>query len=116
MANNSIDPRHPIWRAVGVDSEQITILSRCQVLILSNLGIILGISSNPDTAIGMQHQRLTGLIEASADAMGPFPVTSIIEGRDAIHVLNAPSPGATSSLAIGEHIAGLAVANFGEAT
>ena len=41
---------------------------------------------------------------------------SIIEGRDAIHVLNAPSPGATSSLAIGEHIAGLAVANFGEAT
>jgi len=38
---------------------------------------------------------------------------SIIQGRDAIHVLNAPSPGATSSLAIGEHIAGLAVGNFG---
>ena len=38
---------------------------------------------------------------------------SIIQGRDAIHVLNAPSPGATSSLAIGEHIAGLAVENFG---
>ncbi len=37
---------------------------------------------------------------------------SIIQGRDAIHVLNAPSPGATSSLAIGEHIAGLAVENF----
>ena len=37
---------------------------------------------------------------------------SIIEGRRAIHVLNAPSPGATSSLAIGEHIAGLAVENF----
>lgn len=37
---------------------------------------------------------------------------SIIQGRDAIHVLNAPSPGATSSLAIGEHIAGLAVDNF----
>ena len=41
---------------------------------------------------------------------------SIIQGRDAIHVLNAPSPGATSSLAIGEHIAGLAVANFGAPT
>lgn len=38
---------------------------------------------------------------------------SIIQGRDAIHVLNAPSPGATSSLAIGEHIAGLAVETFG---
>ena len=38
---------------------------------------------------------------------------SIIQGRDAIHVLNAPSPGATSSLAIGEHIAGLALENFG---
>ena len=37
---------------------------------------------------------------------------SIIQGRGAIHVLNAPSPGATSSLAIGEHIAGLAVENF----
>ncbi len=37
---------------------------------------------------------------------------SIIQERDAIHVLNAPSPGATSSLAIGEHIAGLAVENF----
>ena len=37
---------------------------------------------------------------------------SIIQERDAIHVLNAPSPGATSSLAIGDHIAGLAVENF----
>jgi len=37
---------------------------------------------------------------------------SIIQGRDAIHVLNAPSPGATSSLAIGDHIAGLAVETF----
>ena len=39
---------------------------------------------------------------------------SIIQGRNAIHVLNAPSPGATSSLAIGEHIAGLALENFGD--
>jgi len=38
---------------------------------------------------------------------------SIIEGQGSIHVLNAPSPGATSSYAIGEHIAGLAVNNFG---
>ena len=34
---------------------------------------------------------------------------SIIQGQNAIHVLNAPSPGATSSLAIGDHIAGLAL-------
>ncbi len=40
---------------------------------------------------------------------------SIIQSGDAIHVLNAPSPGATSSLAIGEHIAELAMENFGAA-
>jgi L-2-hydroxyglutarate oxidase LhgO len=38
---------------------------------------------------------------------------SILKGRAAIHVLNAPSPGATSSLAIGEHLVGLAVEAFG---
>ncbi len=38
---------------------------------------------------------------------------SIIQGRDAVHVLNAPSPGATSSLAIGEHIVRLAADAFG---
>ena len=38
---------------------------------------------------------------------------SIIQGREAVHVLNAPSPGATSSLAIGEHIVGLASEAFG---
>ena len=38
---------------------------------------------------------------------------SIIRGREAVHVLNAPSPGATSSLAIGEHIVGLASEAFG---
>ncbi|HZA23127.1 MAG TPA: L-2-hydroxyglutarate oxidase, partial [Dehalococcoidia bacterium] len=38
---------------------------------------------------------------------------SILKGRTAIHVLNAPSPGATSSLAIGEHLVGLAVKAFG---
>lgn len=36
----------------------------------------------------------------------------IVEGPRAIHVLNAPSPGATASLAIGRHIAGLAAASF----
>jgi L-2-hydroxyglutarate oxidase len=37
----------------------------------------------------------------------------IVSSPDAIHVLNAPSPGATASLAIGRHIAGLATENFG---
>ncbi len=32
---------------------------------------------------------------------------SIVRTRSSVHVLNAPSPGATSCLAIGEHIAGL---------
>ena len=37
----------------------------------------------------------------------------IIQGREAVHVLNAPSPGATSSLAIGRHIVELAAEAFG---
>ena len=37
----------------------------------------------------------------------------IVQGRDAVHVLNAPSPGATSSLAIGAHIVELAAEAFG---
>ena len=37
---------------------------------------------------------------------------SIVTGPDAIHVVNAPSPGATASLAIGRHIAGLAAETF----
>ena len=37
---------------------------------------------------------------------------SIQESKGAIHVLNAPSPGATSSLSIGEYIAGLAAKSF----
>jgi L-2-hydroxyglutarate oxidase len=38
---------------------------------------------------------------------------SIEEAQGAIHVLNAPSPGATSSLSIGAHIADLAGKSFG---
>ena len=37
----------------------------------------------------------------------------IVETADAVHVLNAPSPAATASLAIGRHIAALAAARFG---
>ena len=37
----------------------------------------------------------------------------ILRGREAIHVLNAPSPGATSSLAIGAYIVDLAHETFG---
>ena len=37
----------------------------------------------------------------------------IVETADAVHVLNAPSPAATASLAIGRHIAALAVERFG---
>jgi (S)-2-hydroxyglutarate dehydrogenase len=37
----------------------------------------------------------------------------IVVGDGAIHVLNAPSPAATASLAIGQHIAGLAQTAFG---
>ena len=36
----------------------------------------------------------------------------LVETKTAIHVLNAPSPAATASLAIGKRIAALAVENF----
>jgi hypothetical protein len=36
----------------------------------------------------------------------------IRQSRNAIHVLNAPSPGATASLAIGQSIAAMAAAAF----
>jgi L-2-hydroxyglutarate oxidase len=36
----------------------------------------------------------------------------IVVAADAVHVLNAPSPAATASLAIGRHIAGLATETF----
>lgn len=37
----------------------------------------------------------------------------LVESPRAVHVLNAPSPGATASLAIGEEIAGMAMARLG---
>jgi L-2-hydroxyglutarate oxidase LhgO len=37
----------------------------------------------------------------------------IVTAADAIHILNAPSPAATASIAIGRHIAGLATETFG---
>jgi L-2-hydroxyglutarate oxidase LhgO len=47
-----------------------------------------------------------------AQAVGPrgqpMDDFKIVTNRNAIHVLNAPSPAATASLAIGEHIAELA--------
>lgn len=41
-------------------------------------------------------------VNARGDLLDDF---SIVEAQDALHVLNAPSPAATSSLAIGEYIA-----------
>ena len=40
----------------------------------------------------------------------------IVEAPNAINVLNAPSPAATASIAIGRHIAGLASTSFGFAS
>ena len=40
----------------------------------------------------------------------------ILRGRRALHVLNAPSPGATSSLAIGEYLTNMALEDFGLAS
>ena len=37
----------------------------------------------------------------------------IVEDRNSVHVLNAPSPGATSSLMIADYILGMAEKAFG---
>ena len=72
-------------------------------------------------------QRLVPAVTAADLAPGGAGVRAQAVGRDgailddfsiqgtrkAIHVLNAPSPGATSSLAIGQHIADLAQEAFG---
>jgi len=49
-------------------------------------------------------------VDRSGNLVDDFQIE---ESRGAIHVLNAPSPGATSSLVIGDYIADLAVKNFG---
>jgi (S)-2-hydroxyglutarate dehydrogenase len=48
-------------------------------------------------------------VSASGALLDDFVIT---ESRNAIHVLNAPSPGATASLAIGQSIAELAARSF----
>jgi L-2-hydroxyglutarate oxidase LhgO len=48
-------------------------------------------------------------VDAAGSLLDDF---SIVESPNAIHVLNAPSPGATASIAIGGHIAGLAARSF----
>ena len=48
-------------------------------------------------------------VDSSGNLIDDFRIE---ESPGAIHVLNAPSPGATSSLVIGQHIAQLAAGNF----
>jgi L-2-hydroxyglutarate oxidase len=52
-------------------------------------------------------------VSASGSLVDDFVIR---ESRNAIHVLNAPSPGATASLAIGESIAEMATKSFGLTT
>ena len=55
----------------------------------------------------------SGVRAQAVDRTGRLLDDFSIQATDcAIHVLNAPSPGATSSLAIGEHIVDLASRSF----
>ena len=55
----------------------------------------------------------SGVRAQAVDNRGQLLDDFVIHEQDkAIHVVNAPSPGATASLAIGGHIASLAKENF----
>lgn len=70
--------------------------------------LIPEIQSN-DLVVGGSGVRAQA-VSASGAILDDF---HILRGQHALHVLNAPSPGATSSLAIGEYLSGLAVKDFG---
>ena len=88
---------------------------------LSSKSTILVVDSNYPSATGKEQEDggARSQPQAAPDqvwgngATKILPRVTIIHGKEAIHVLNAPSPGATSSLAIGSHIADLAVEAFG---
>jgi L-2-hydroxyglutarate oxidase len=72
-------------------------------------------------------RRYIPSLEAGVVAFGPSGVRAQVVGRDgslvddfliedgaeALHVVNAPSPAATASLAIGRHVAERTLARFG---
>lgn len=67
----------------------------------------------PEISSSDLHQPGAGVRAQAVDSSGKLLQDfSIAEREDAIHVLNAPSPGATSSLSIGEHISNLAIKTF----
>ena len=68
----------------------------------------------PDIQSSDLHEPGAGVRAQAVDRRGRLLQDfSIAQSEDAIHVLNAPSPGATSSLAIGRYIADLAGESFG---
>ena len=75
---------------------------------LHDLQRLLPEIANEDLASGGSGVRAQA-VDAKGRLLDDFHIQ---ESRGAIHVLNAPSPGATSSLAIGEHIVALAASSF----
>jgi L-2-hydroxyglutarate oxidase LhgO len=68
----------------------------------------------PDLTIDDVKPGGAGVRAQALDARGNLlDDFSIVEGPNAIHVLNAPSPAATASIPIGRHIADRALAAFG---
>ena len=57
--------------------------------------------------------RKSGVRAQAVDSKGePVDDFKIEKGKNSIHVLNAPSPAATASLAIGEYINEIATGHF----
>jgi L-2-hydroxyglutarate oxidase LhgO len=68
----------------------------------------------PEITIGDLQPGGAGVRAQAVAADGALLDDFVIrQSRNAIHVLNAPSPGATASLAIGENIAATAASAFG---
>jgi L-2-hydroxyglutarate oxidase len=93
------------WR-MGLGEMYRSVNRRAFVKALQGLLPQLGIDDVMPGGAGVRAQAL----DRSGKLLDDF---SFVESANAIHVLNAPSPAATASIAIGREIVGKALATFG---
>ena len=68
----------------------------------------------PDIKSSMFEKGTSGVRAQAMDSNGNLIMDfKVLRQKNQIHILNAPSPGATSSLVIGKYISNLAVKELG---